>query len=127
MNYPEEFRYTASHEYIHLQAGIAVVGITAFAVDQLGDIVFVDLPKVGTTLQKGQPFGTVESVKAVEDLYAPISGVVQAINQAVIDNPEQLAKDPYGEGWLLQVQVADASELSDTMTSVEYQSKVEGL
>lgn len=126
MNYPEQLRYTDSHEYIQVKDGVGIIGITEFAVDQLGDIVFVDLPSVGQTLSKGQPFGTVESVKAVSDLYAPVSGTVLAVNQTVIDAPEDLAKDPYGKGWLVKLALADPQELADTMTSSEYRSKVEG-
>jgi glycine cleavage system H protein len=127
MNYPDQFRYTDSHEYIHVQDDVATIGITEFAVDQLGDIVFVDLPEVGAMVSKGQPFGTVESVKAVEDLYAPIAGLVVARNQAVVDNPEQLGSDPYGSAWLVRMQMENGSDLGDTMSSQEYQAKVEGL
>jgi len=124
--YPEHLRYTDSHEYIAVADDVATIGITAFAVDQLGDIVFVDLPSVGTVLQKGQPFGTVESVKAVEDLYAPVSGLVTAINQELIDHPEQLMTDPYGAAWLVQMQMHQPEDLADTMSSAEYASKVVG-
>lgn len=126
LHYPEHLRYTDSHEYIALADDMATIGITAFAVDQLGDIVFVDLPQVGAVLQKGQPFGTVESVKAVEDLYAPVSGVVTAINQELIDHPENLMHDPYGSAWLVKMQLQNAEDLADTMSSAEYASKVVG-
>jgi glycine cleavage system H protein len=102
------------------------VGITAFAVDQLGDIVFVELPEVGATLSQGASFGSVESVKAVEDLLAPISGVVEARNEAVLASPEELQNDPYGEGWLLLVKPADPAQLEGLMDAVAYGSAVEG-
>jgi glycine cleavage system H protein len=102
------------------------VGITAFAVDQLGDIVFVELPEVGATLSQGASFGSVESVKAVEDLMAPISGVVEARNEAVLASPEELQNDPYGEGWLLLVKPADPAQLEGLMDAVAYGSAVEG-
>lgn len=125
MHYPDHLRYTDSHEYLHVQDWVSI-GITSFAIEQLGDIVFVDLPELGAELGKDQPFGTVESVKAVEDLYAPISGTVVSINQALVDAPEKIADDPYGAGWLIQVQPTDRlpEELAETMTSIEYAQRV---
>jgi glycine cleavage system H protein len=102
------------------------VGISAFAVDQLGDIVFVELPEVGATIQRGASFGSVESVKAVEDLMAPVSGVVEARNEAVLASPEELQNDPYGEGWLLQVRPADPAEIDGLMDAATYGAKVQG-
>jgi glycine cleavage system H protein len=124
--YPENFRYTDTHEYVNLQGEVAEVGITAFAIDQLGDIVFLELPEVGTTITKGEAFGTVESVKAVEDLKAPISGTVTECNQSMVDAPEALADDPYGAGWLLKIQVSNSQEVSALMSAGDYRSKVEG-
>jgi glycine cleavage system H protein len=124
--YPENFRYTDTHEYVNLQGEVAEVGITAFAIDQLGDIVFLELPEVGTTITKGEAFGTVESVKAVEDLKAPISGTVTECNQAMVDGPEALADDPYGAGWLLKIQVSNSQEVAALMSAGDYRSKVEG-
>jgi glycine cleavage system H protein len=95
--YPENFRYTETHEYVNLQGEVAEVGITAFAIDQLGDIVFLELPEVGSTITKGEAFGTVESVKAVEDLKAPISGTVIECNQEIVDGPEALAPKSSGK------------------------------
>jgi glycine cleavage system H protein len=125
--YPEDLRYTDTHEYVNLTADVAKIGVSAFAVDQLGDIVFVELPEVGDTITKGTAFGTIESVKAVEDLKAPLSGTVTNRNDAAIDAPEIISTDPYTTGWLLEIQVQDASELDDTMTAAEYQAKVEGV
>lgn len=124
--YPEDLKYTNSHEYIRLENNIATVGITAFAIDQLGDIVFLDLPEVGTKVEKGQTFGTIESVKAVEDIYSPVTGTVIESNTTLIDEPENIATDPYGASWLLKVSIEDESELSDTLSASAYSEKVEG-
>jgi glycine cleavage system H protein len=125
--YPDDLKYTNSHEYIRLDDQTATVGITAFAIDQLGDIVFLDLPEVGTKVEKGQTFGTIESVKAVEDIYSPVTGTVLASNSDLVDAPENIASDPYGASWLLKVNIEDANELDGTMSAAEYRSKVEGV
>ena len=124
--YPEDLKYTNSHEYIRLENDTALVGITAFAIDQLGDIVFLDLPEVGTRVEKGQTFGTIESVKAVEDIYSPVTGTVIEANTGLVDEPENIGNDPYGTSWLLKVNLEDVSELDGTMSASEYRSKVEG-
>ena len=124
--YPDDLKYTNSHEYIRLEDDTATVGITAFAIDQLGDIVFLDLPEVGTRVEKGQTFGTIESVKAVEDIYSPVTGTVMESNTALVDEPEIIGNDPYGASWLLKVNIEDAAELAGTMSASEYRSKVEG-
>ncbi|MEA5485713.1 MULTISPECIES: glycine cleavage system protein GcvH [Pseudanabaena] len=124
--YPEDLKYTNSHEYIRLENDTALVGITAFAIDQLGDIVFLDLPEVGTRVEKGQTFGTIESVKAVEDIYSPVTGTVMEANTGLVDEPENIGNDPYGTSWLLKVNLEDVSELDGTMSASEYRSKVEG-
>jgi glycine cleavage system H protein len=123
---PEDCRYADSHEYARPEGEAVRVGITAFAVDQLGDIVFVELPEVGATLSQGASFGSVESVKAVEDLLAPISGVVEARNEAVLASPEELQNDPYGEGWLLVLQPADPAQLAGLLDAATYAAKVQG-
>ena len=123
---PEDCRYADSHEYARPEGQAVRVGITAFAVDQLGDIVFVELPEVGATLSQGASFGSVESVKAVEDLLAPISGVVEARNEAVLASPEELQNDPYGEGWLLLVRPSDPAQIEGLMDASLYASKVDG-
>ena len=126
LEFPADLRYADSHEYA-APAGIALrLGISAFAVDQLGDIVFVELPAVGHVLERGASFGTVESVKAVEEMYAPVSGVVTARNEVVIERPELLQQDPYGEGWLLEVEPTDPGQIEDLMAAEAYRSKVEG-
>jgi glycine cleavage system H protein len=124
--YPDDLKYSDTHEYTRLEGEIATIGITAFAVDQLGDIVFLELPEIGDALEKGETFGTVESVKAVEDLKAPITGTVVERNDALLESPEQLADDPYGEGWMLKLRVDDPGELDDAMTADEYREQVEG-
>jgi glycine cleavage system H protein len=124
--YPENLRYTDTHEYVQLDGQVATVGITSFAIDQLGDIVFLELPAVGTEVQKGERFGTIESVKAVEDLKAPLSGTVLECNQAMVDVPEDLANDPYSTCWLVKLQAANPAELDSAMSAKDYRSKVEG-
>ncbi|MCY7278606.1 MAG: glycine cleavage system protein GcvH [Phormidesmis sp. CAN_BIN44] len=126
MEYPEDLKYLDTHEYVRLEGEIATVGISAFAINQLGDIVFLELPDVGTAVEKGESFGTVESVKAVEDLKSPVTGTVIESNAAMVDAPEQLADDPYLEGWLLKVRVNDFDDLDDALTAAEYREQVEG-
>jgi glycine cleavage system H protein len=125
-DYPDDLKYLDSHEYVRLDGDIATIGITAFAIDQLGDIVFLELPAVGDALHQGETFGTVESVKAVEDLKAPVSGVVIERNDALIETPEQLAEDPYGIAWMLKVQVKDLDALNDALSAEDYRAQVEG-
>jgi glycine cleavage system H protein len=124
--YPEDLKYLDSHEYVRLDGDIATIGISAFAVDQLGDIVFIEVPQTGEAVSQGEVFGTIESVKAVEDLYSPITGTVIDSNQAIVDAPEQLVADPYGEGWLLKIRLDDPSELDGALSARDYRSQVEG-
>ena len=126
LEYPSELKYLDSHEYVRMDGDIATIGISAFAVDQLGDIVFLELPEIGDSVTKGETFGSVESVKAVEDMYSAVTGTVIERNETVLETPEQLADDPYGEGWLLKVRVEDAGELDDALTAEEYRAQVEG-
>ncbi len=123
-DFPESFRFADSHEYAVLDGDFVRIGISAFAVDQLGDIVFVDLPEIGETLERGNSFGSVESVKAVEDMYLPISGEVVERNDLVIDNPEDLQNDPHGKGWLLLIKPNNLSELDAMMDSSSYGAKI---
>ena len=122
--FPDHFRFADNHEYAALDGEFIRVGISSFAVDQLGDIVFVDLPDVGDSLNKGESFGSVESVKAVEDMYAPISGEVVQRNESVLSSPEELQNDPHGEGWLLLVRPSQLSQLEGLMDSVSYSTKL---
>ncbi|TRV05885.1 MAG: glycine cleavage system protein GcvH [Microcystis wesenbergii Mw_MB_S_20031200_S109] len=127
LEYPEDLRYLETHEYVRLEGEIATLGISAFAVDQLGDIVFLELPELGDALEVGSSFGTIESVKAVEELYPPVSGTVVDRNQAMIDSPELIADDPHGEGWLLKVRVENPdTALADTLSASEYRAQVSG-
>jgi glycine cleavage system H protein len=127
LEYPEDLRYLDSHEYVRLEGEIATVGISAFAIDQLGDIVFLELPEVGDAVEVGQNFGTIESVKAVEELYPPVSGTVIERNEEMIESPELIADDPYGEGWLIRVRLENPNDdLSETLSASEYRSLVEG-
>lgn len=126
LNFPEDLKYSDSHEYLRVTGDRAVIGITSFAIDELGDIVFVELPAVGTVLQKDDSFGTVESVKAVSELYAMVSGEVVAVNQDIVDSPESLADDPYGDGWLIEVRMSDPSEADRAMSAAAYGSLVAG-
>ncbi|NJK39283.1 MAG: glycine cleavage system protein GcvH [Oscillatoriales cyanobacterium RM1_1_9] len=126
MEYPDDLKYTDTHEYVRLDGDIATVGISAFAVDQLGDIVFLELPDVNDAVEKGESFGTVESVKAVEDLKAPVSGTVVERNDDLLESPEQIAEDPYGEAWLIKVRMEDTSNLDEALSSSEYKALLEG-
>lgn len=126
LEYPNDLKYLDSHEYVRIDGDIATIGISAFAVDQLGDIVFLELPEVSDTVTKGETFGSVESVKAVEDLYSAVTGTVIERNDPLVESPEQLADDPYGEGWLLKVRVDDSGELDDALSADEYRTQVEG-
>ena len=124
MSVPNDLRYTRDHEWLRLDGEEATVGITAYAADQLGDIVFVELPDAGRELDQARPFGVVESVKAVSDLFAPISGEVVAINAALAAGPELVNSDPYGDGWMIKVKVADASQLDDLLDGEAYDALV---
>ncbi|MBP0021992.1 MAG: glycine cleavage system protein GcvH [Cyanobacteria bacterium SBLK] len=126
LEYPEDLKYLDSHEYVRLDGEIATLGITAYAVDQLGDIVFLELPEVGEAVESGENFGSVESVKAVEDLKSPITGTIIDRNDPLLDTPEAIAEDPYGEGWLLKVRLDNPDEDLETIDASEYRAQVEG-
>jgi glycine cleavage system H protein len=129
LEYPEELQYSDTHEYARVdeEEKMITIGITAFAIDQLGDIVFIELPELGDNVEKGEKFGTIESVKAVEDLKSPISGEVIERNDQLMDAPEQIADDPYGDGWLIRVKADSMDELAeDMLTAEEYREQVEG-
>jgi glycine cleavage system H protein len=120
MAYPDDLRYSKEHEWVRADAGNATIGITSFAADELGDIVFVELPEVGSQLTQFGTFGVVESVKAVSDLYAPVSGTVVEVNEALRDAPELLNGDPFGAGWIARVELGDTSELDSLMDADAY-------
>lgn len=125
-NYPANFRYTKEHEWVLVEGDKGTVGITDHAQSELGDIVYVDLPQVGSTMTQGETFGSVESVKAVSDLYAPVSGDVIAINDALAQSPEKLNSDPHGEAWLVKVKLSHPDEVQPLLSAEDYQSYIEG-
>lgn len=124
MAYPDDLRYSREHEWVRVDGARATIGITSFAADELGDIVFVELPEIGTVLSQFATFGVVESVKAVSDLYSPISGEVVEINDALRDTPELLNSDAYGEGWIARVELADTDQLDALMDSAAYADEI---
>jgi glycine cleavage system H protein len=121
---PADLRYTRDHEWVRLDGEEAVVGITEYAAEQLGDIVFVELPAAGTALEASRPFGVVESVKAVSDLFAPLAGEVVATNDALAGGPELVNSDPYGEGWMVRLRLTDAADLDDLLDADAYDALV---
>jgi glycine cleavage system H protein len=123
MAYPDDLRYSKEHEWVRADGGTATIGITSFAADELGDIVFIELPEVGGQLSQFGTFGVVESVKAVSDLYAPVSGTVVEVNEALRDAPELLNSDPFGEGWIAKVELGDTSELDALMDAEAYDAE----
>ena len=122
--YPEDFRYTKEHEWVKAEGETATIGITDHAQEELGDIVYVDLPKVGTTVQQGKSLGSVESVKAVSDIYAPVSGEVTEINELLAGSPEKLNADPHGAAWLVKVRLTNPGEIVQLMTAADYQTYI---
>ena len=121
MTYPNNLRYTKEHEWVRVEGDIAVIGITDHAQQELGDIVYVDLPKLGASVEKGKSFGSVESVKAVSDIYAPVSGKIVAFNEALSTAPEKINEDPHGEAWMVKIQLADAAEIQQLLSAEDYQ------
>jgi glycine cleavage system H protein len=119
-SYPEDLKYTKDHEWARVEGARVTVGITQFAQEQLGDVVYVELPKVGSALKKGEPFGVVESTKAVSELFAPVSGKVIEVNDALVDHPEAINSDPYKDGWMVKVDGADAKDLAELMSAASY-------
>ncbi|MFQ5878369.1 MAG: glycine cleavage system protein GcvH [Acidobacteriota bacterium] len=119
-NYPEDLRYTKEHEWLAVQGGVGTIGITQYAQSELGDIVYVELPAAGTPVVAGEELGTVESVKAVSEIYAPASGEVIEANRVLTDKPETINGDPYGDGWLVKVKLANPEEIQALMSAEEY-------
>ena len=122
MNIPEDLQYTKSHEWVRIEGDTATIGITDHAQDELGDVVFVELPEEGATFDAGESFGTVESVKAVSDLYTPVGGEVVEVNSALEDAPENINEDPYGEGWIVKLRTTDGADL---LSPEEYEKVIE--
>lgn len=125
-NFPQDLKYDKEHEWVRVQGDSAVVGISDFAQDQLGEVVYVDLPEAGSEIVAGETFGEIESVKSVSDLFAPVSGTVAEVNANLGDAPETINEDPYGEGWLVKVTMSDASEVDALMPAPEYETFVAG-
>ncbi|HLQ42771.1 MAG TPA: glycine cleavage system protein GcvH [Thermoplasmata archaeon] len=123
-NVPEGLRYTKDHEWAKLEGKRAGIGITDFAQDQLTDVVYVELPPIGKTVKQGEPIGTVESVKAVSEIFAPISGTVVEVNKALVDKPDLVNKDPYGEGWMVVLDVAEPSQANALMDPTAYRKHI---
>ena len=125
MTFPDDLRYTTDHEWVRLDAdGTATVGITEYAQSELGDIVFVEIQPVGTEVEAEAPFGTVEAVKTVSELFAPVAGTVEAINDALDGAPETVNQDPYGDGWMVKIHVADAAAVEALMSAEEYKASI---
>jgi len=124
MNFPEDLKYTKEHEWVRIKGNIATVGITDWAQDQLGDIVFVELPEEGENVEKSDTFGVVESTKSVNDVYVPLSGKVVEVNDPLLDSPEIINEDCYNEGWMVRIELSDKSELDDLMNAEEYEAYI---
>ncbi|APF18881.1 glycine cleavage system protein GcvH [Caldithrix abyssi] len=124
MNVPENLKYTEDHEWAKIEGDVAIVGITDYAQGELGDVVFVELPEVGATVSKGDTFGTIEAVKAVADLFAPLSGEIIEVNEKLGAEPETINKDPYGEGWMVKIKLSDPGEVNDLMDAETYKEKI---
>ena len=125
MELREDLKYTREHEWVSIEGSVATIGITDHAQEQLGDVVFVELPSVGDRVEKADAFGVVESTKAVSDVYAPISGEVAEVNDDLPDNPELINEDPYGDGWMVKITLGDQADLEDLMTADEYRKFIE--
>jgi glycine cleavage system H protein len=120
-NYPESLRYTKDHEWTRLSGNRATIGITLYAKDQLGDVVYLELPEVGATVTRGQPFGVVESTKAVSELFAPVTGKVTKVNQALVDAPEGINDDPHEKGWMVEIEMSSPAEANDLLSAKQYE------
>ena len=122
---PEDNRYAKSHEYVHVEGDIGTIGITDYAQKELGDVVFVELPQVGSELEAGDELGSIESVKAVSELFVPVTGTVVEVNEALADNPALVNTDPWGDGWMIRIRLSDATEVDELMTAEEYDEYLE--
>ncbi len=119
--YPESLRYTKEHEWARVRGNTATIGITAFAKDQLGDVVYLELPEVGATVTRGQPFGVVESTKAVSELFAPVSGKVTKINKSLVDAPEGINDDPHEKGWMIEIEMSSPADANELLSAKQYE------
>ena len=123
--YPDDLKYSKEHEWVRMEGNIAQIGVTVFAQDSLGDVVFIDLPEVGPEVGQFEKFGEIEAVKAVSDLFSPIAGTIVDANSAAIDNPETVNTNPYGSGWLIKVEISDPSQLDELMDAETYEATLE--
>ena len=126
MNFPDDLRYSTDHEWARLEDGRIRMGITDYAQDALGDVVFVQVPQVGTSVERGSTFSEVESTKSVSDIYAPVSGTIVAVNDELTDAPQRLNEDPYGDGWICLIEPSDPSQLDDLMDAAAYKALIDG-
>jgi glycine cleavage system H protein len=124
MNFPENLKYTTDHEWIRIEGSNGVIGITEYAQSELGDIVFVELPAIGSKIEKGKSFGTIEAVKAVSDLFAPVSGEVIEVNAVIKDHPEEVNKDSYGTGWMVKIKLADPAQVNSLLDVQTYKQQI---
>ena len=124
MEFPDDLKYTREHEWLLVEGKVATVGITDFAQEQLGDVVFVELPSVGDKVTKDEAMGVIESVKAVSDVYAPVSGTVIEVNDDLPDSTEMINEDPYGDGWMVKIEMSDPTDVEDLMAATEYEQFV---
>ena len=125
MTIPEDSRYAKSHEYVHVEGDVGTIGITDYAQKELGDVVFVELPAVGTLLEAADELGSIESVKAVSELFAPVSGEVVEVNELLAAKPELVNTDPYGDGWMVRIRLSDPTEVDDLMNAEEYEEWIQ--
>ncbi len=124
MHIPQELKYSREHEWVQVNGNTCRVGITDYAQQSLGDVVFVELPEIGRVLERGEAFGVVESVKAASDCYSPLAGTVTAVNQELLDTPQLINEDPYGRGWIMEVEIANPDQLEGLLTAVQYEELV---
>lgn len=124
MNFPEDLKFSKEHEWVRVSGNIATIGVSDYAQDQLGEVVFVELPDEGEEFEKDDAFGVIESVKSVNDIYAPLSGRIIEVNDPVVDSPEIVNEDPYGEGWLVKIEISDPKELSELMSAKDYEAYI---
>lgn len=127
MTIPKELRYSNDHEWVDTQGATAKVGITDFAQDALGDVVYVDLPEVGVEVEAGVPFSEIESTKSVSELFAPVSGIISAVNEDLADAPEKINEDPYGDGWIVAIEMSNQEDVDSLLTDSTYGALIEGL
>ena len=125
MEFPQELKYSKEHEWLKIDGNTVTIGITDYAQDSLGDVVYVELPSEGTAMVKGETFGVIESVKAVSDLYSPVSGNIVEVNDSIIDNPDVVNEEPYGDAWMLKVELSSLEELDELLSPDDYQQYVE--